>query len=59
MADEQTDSQIIEQGNEIIQRLEDQAVEYGELRMVQFFERDADVLRKVLELAWQYMESSR
>ncbi len=56
---EQSDSQLIERGREIIQRLETQAEEYGELRMVQFFEQDAEVLRKVLELAWQYMESGK
>lgn len=52
-------SQIIEQATQIINRLEAEANEYGEYRLARFSEQDAEVLRKAVELAWQYVESSK
>jgi hypothetical protein len=46
------DRQIIEQATQIINRLESEAKEYGEFRLAQFSVQDAEVLRKVVELAW-------
>lgn len=51
--------QIIEQATQIINRLESEAEEYGEYRLAQFSEQDAEVLRKAVELAWQYIENSK
>ena len=49
----------LEQAQQRIEELEEQADEYGDLRMVQLHESDIELLRKVLELAWQYVEASK
>lgn len=56
---DENDRQIIEQATQIINRLESEAGEYGEYCLARFSEQDAKVLRKVLELAWQYVENSK
>lgn len=53
------DSQIIEQATQIINRLESEAKEYGEFRLAQIKEQDIEVLRKAVNLAWQYVETSK
>ena len=49
----------LEQAQQRIEELEEAADEYGDLRMVQLHESDVELLRKVLELAWKYVETSK